>query len=234
MALGSGTRVGSYEIVAAIGAGGMGEVFRARDTKIGRDVALKVLPESVAADPERIARMHREAQLLAALNHPNIAAIYGFEDSGSAHALVLEFVDGETLADRISRGPIPFDEAMGIARQIAEALEEAHEHGIIHRDLKPANIKVTPDGRVKVLDFGLAKLTERATVSSGTAVGCRCPRPSPRPRWPVLLESCSARQRTCRQNRQRVDRLTSAATFGHSDVFCTKSSPASGRSTARM
>src|SRR5690349_17578439 len=146
MTLASGTRLGPYEIISAIGAGGMGEVFRARDTKLGRDVALKVLPEAVASDPERIARMHREAQVLAALNHPHIAAIHGFEDSGSVHALVLEFVDGETLAERIARGPIPIDEALPIAKQIAEALEAAHEQGIIHRDLKPANIKVTPDG----------------------------------------------------------------------------------------
>src|SRR5262245_29590171 len=150
---GPGDRLGAYEIQSAVGAGGMGEVYRARDTKLGRDVALKVLPESVARDPERIARMHREAQVLAALNHPNIAAIHGFEDSGDVHALVLELVDGESLADRITRGPIPLDEALPIARQICEALEAAHEQGIIHRDLKPANIKVRPDGTVKVLDF---------------------------------------------------------------------------------
>src|SRR5262245_38906404 len=149
MPLGPGDRLGPYEIQSAIGAGGMGEVYRARDTKLGRDVALKVLPDSVAADPERIARMHREAQVLAALNHPNIAAIYGFDDTGGTSALVLEFVDGETLADRIARGPIPLDEALPIAKQIAEALEAAHEQGIIHRDLKPANIKVRPDGSVK-------------------------------------------------------------------------------------
>src|SRR5262245_47434041 len=160
MSLGPGTRLGPYEIVAPIGAGGMGEVYRARDTKLGRDVALKVLRESFAADPERVARMHREAQVLAALNHPHIAAIYGLEDSDDTYALVLEFVDGETLADRIARGPIALDEALPIAKQIAEALEAAHEQGIVHRDLKPANIKVTPSGVVKVLDFGLAKLAD--------------------------------------------------------------------------
>src|SRR5262245_6877170 len=167
MSLGPNTRLGPYEIVAPIGAGGMGEVYRARDTKLGRDVALKVLPESVATDPERVARMRREAQLLAALNHPHIGAIYGFEDSGETHALVLEFVGGEDLSQRIARGPIPLDEALPIAKQVAEALEAAHEHGIVHRDLKPANIKVTPDGAVKVLDFGLAKLTESNPAAAG-------------------------------------------------------------------
>jgi len=173
MALAPGTRLGPYEILSAIGAGGMGEVYRARDTKLGRDVALKVLPESFAADPERVARMHREAQVLAALNHSNIAAIHGFEDSGDVHALVLEFVDGETLAERIERGPIPLDEALPIAKQTAEALEAAHEQGIIHRDLKPANIKVRPDGTVKVLDFGLAKLAE----ATPTAAAAHAPSP---------------------------------------------------------
>ena len=162
MALAHGTRIGLYEITGTLGAGGMGEVYRARDTKLNRDVALKILPDAFAADPERLARFQREAQVLASLNHPHIGAIYGFEDSGETHALVLELVEGDTLADRIARGPLPVDEALPIARQIAEALEAAHEQGIIHRDLKPANIKVTPDGVVKVLDFGLAKLTAPA------------------------------------------------------------------------
>ena len=152
-------RDSSVQSARALGAGGMGEVYRARDTKLNRDVALKVLPDAFALDPERLARFQREAQVLASLNHPHIGAIYGFEDSGETHALVLELVEGDTLADRIARGPIPLDEALPIARQIAEALEAAHEQGIIHRDLKPANIKVTPDGMVKVLDFGLAKLS---------------------------------------------------------------------------
>jgi len=138
----------------------MGEVYRARDSKLGRDVALKVIPDTFALDPDRLARFKREAQVLASLNHPNIAAIYGFEDSGETHALVLELVEGETLADRIAHGAIPLDEALPIARQICEALEAAHDQGIIHRDLKPANIKITPDGVVKVLDFGLAKLND--------------------------------------------------------------------------
>jgi Tol biopolymer transport system component len=155
-----GTRLGPYEIVSALGAGGMGEVYRARDTKLNRDVALKVLPDLVATDPERLARFHREAQVLASLNHPHIAGIYGFEDSSGTHALAMELVDGPTLADRIARGPVPLPEALPIARQIAEAVEAAHALGIIHRDLKPANIKVRDDGTVKVLDFGLAKLAD--------------------------------------------------------------------------
>src|SRR5215475_9315226 len=141
MSLEAGTRVGPYEIVSAIGAGGMGEVWRARDTKLNRDVAIKVLLPAVANDPERLARFGREAQVLASLNHPNIAAIYGLEDSTGVPALVMELVEGPTLADRIAQGPIRIDEALPIAKQIADALEAAHEQGIIHRDLKPANIK---------------------------------------------------------------------------------------------
>ncbi len=152
-----GARLGPYEVVALLGVGGMGEVYRARDAKLNRDVALKVLPESLAGDPDRLARFRREAQVLAALNHPNIGHIYGFEDSGATHALVLELVEGPTLADRIAQGPIPIADALPIAKQIADALEAAHEQGIIHRDLKPANVKVREDGTVKVLDFGLAK-----------------------------------------------------------------------------
>jgi serine/threonine-protein kinase len=155
-----GTRLGPYEITARLGAGGMGEVFRARDTKLNREVAIKVLPAELAQDRERVARFRREAQVLASLNHPNIAAIYGLEESGVVVALALELVEGEDLAERLKRGAIPVDEALGIAKQIAEGLEEAHEKGIVHRDLKPANVKVTKDGVVKVLDFGLAKAYE--------------------------------------------------------------------------
>jgi len=157
MTLGPGSRLGPYEIRGAIGAGGMGEVFRARDTKLGRDVAIKVLPAALAQDAERVARFRREAHLLASLNHPNIAAIYGLEEAQGVVALALELAEGEDLAARLKRGPIPTDEAIAIAKLIAEALEEAHEKGIVHRDLKPANVKVTPDSKVKVLDFGLAK-----------------------------------------------------------------------------
>jgi predicted Ser/Thr protein kinase/uncharacterized membrane protein len=159
MSLSPGTRIGVYEITGQLGAGGMGEVYRARDSKLKREVALKVLPADVANDRERMARFQREAEVLASLNHPHIAQIYGIEDN----ALVMELVEGEDLAERLKRGPIPLDEALPIAKQIAEALEAAHEPGIIHRDLKPANIKVRPDGTVKVLDFGLAKALEPGT-----------------------------------------------------------------------
>ena len=164
-----GTRIGPYEVLSALGAGGMGEVYRARDSKLNRDVALKVLPEHFALDPDRLARFKREAQVLASLNHPNIAAIYGFEDSGSVHALVLELVEGGTLEDRIAQGPIPIDEALPVARQIAEALDAARDQGVIHRDLKPANIKLRPDGTVKVLDFGLAKLAQPSDAGLQTS-----------------------------------------------------------------
>jgi Tol biopolymer transport system component len=160
MALAPGTRLGPYEIGAQIGVGGMGEVYRARDTQLQRDVAIKVLPEALAHDPERLARFEREAKTLAALNHPNIAQIHGLQESDGTRALVMELVEGPTLADHIAHGAIPVDEALPIARQIAEALEAAHEQGIIHRDLKPANVKVRDDGTVKVLDFGLAKILE--------------------------------------------------------------------------
>ena len=160
MALSAGTKLGHYEIVAAIGAGGMGEVYRATDTKLGREVAIKVLPAEFAKDHERVARFGREAQVLASLNHPNIAAIHGFLESNGVVGLVLELVEGQDLAERLKGGPIPADEAMAIARQIGAGLEVAHDRGIVHRDLKPANIKVTNDGTVKILDFGLAKALE--------------------------------------------------------------------------
>ncbi len=160
MTLPAGTRLGPYEILSPLGAGGMGEVYRARDKKLDRDVAIKVLPEAFAADAERLPRFRREAQVLASLNHPHIAAIYGLEESGGIEGLVLELVEGETLAERLAKGAIPVDEALEIARQIAEALEAAHEKGIVHRDLKPANVKITPEGKVKLLDFGLAKALE--------------------------------------------------------------------------
>src|SRR5437879_401746 len=156
--------IAHYRITSKIGEGGMGEVWRATDTKLNREVAIKILPDVFAQDAGRMARFSREAQVLASLNHPHIAAIYGVEE----RALVMELVEGPTLADRITHGPIALEEALPIARQIAEALEAAHEKGIVHRDLKPANIKITAEGKVKVLDFGLAKAQESAAVVGST------------------------------------------------------------------
>jgi eukaryotic-like serine/threonine-protein kinase len=170
MAVTPGSRVGVYEVTAQIGAGAMGVVFRGRDTKLLREVALKVLPEHFADDPDRLSRLQREAQLLASLNHPNIAHVYGLEQTAGVACIVMEFVAGETLADRLAHDPIPVDEAVGIAKQIAEALAAAHQQGIVHRDLKPANIKLTPNGTVKVLDFGLAKPIARGAVGSGSSM----------------------------------------------------------------
>jgi eukaryotic-like serine/threonine-protein kinase len=166
MPIAIGTQLGSHEITALLGKGGMGEVYRARDLKLKREVAIKILPEEFSRDADRVSRFQREAEVLASLNHPNIANIYNLEEQNGSRYLVLELVDGETLADRVARGPLPFEEAVAIAKQICEALEAAHERGVIHRDLKPANIKLAPDGTVKVLDFGLAKALENSPVSS--------------------------------------------------------------------
>src|SRR5438128_1712724 len=160
MALSPGTRLGPYEVLALIGAGGMGEVYRARDTKLGREVAVKALPEVFAHNPERLARFEREAQVLGGLNHPNIAIIHELKEVAGARYLILELVEGETLAALIAGGPMLVADAVKIAGQIADALEVAHDKGIVHRDLKPANVKVTSEGRVKVLDFGLAKIND--------------------------------------------------------------------------
>ena len=167
MPFASGTRLEHYEIVGPLGVGGMGEVYRATDAKLKREVALKILPRQFAADPSRLARFEREAQVLAALNHPNIAAIYGLENADGVRFLVLELVEGPTLAERIASGPIPLEEALRIAEQIADALGVAHDKGIVHRDLKPANVKIATDGKVKVLDFGLAAVTQPAASASG-------------------------------------------------------------------
>ena len=156
-----------YELGIRLGSGGMGDVYRARDTRLKREVALKVLPRFYALDAERLARFRREAEVLATLNHPHIAAIYGLEESGRSIALVLELVPGESLVDRIGRGPLAYDDALAIARQVAEAIDAAHEQGIVHRDLKPHNIRLTPDGLVKVLDFGLAKLIAADASATG-------------------------------------------------------------------
>src|SRR5947207_2016422 len=181
MALAIGTKLGRYEIRSKIGEGGMGEVYRASDTKLNRGVAIKILPEAFAQDSDRLARLRREAQVLASLNHPNIASIYGLEESNGCMALARELIQGPTLADRLATGPTPIDEALIFARQIAAALEAAQERGIIHRDIKPANVKVTDDGTVKVLDFGLAKvfadetpeanLSHSPTLIKGTQAG---------------------------------------------------------------
>src|SRR5215467_8753985 len=178
MALTVGTQLGSHEITALLGKGGMGEVYRARDLKLKREVAIKILPEEFLRDADRVSRFQREAEVLASLSHPNIAGIYELAEAENSKYLVLELVEGETLADRIARGAIPAREALEIAADICEALEAAHEKGIIHRDLKPANVKITPDGQVKVLDFGLAKamastpanptLSNSPTILSGT------------------------------------------------------------------
>ncbi|MFI4945804.1 MAG: serine/threonine-protein kinase, partial [Burkholderiales bacterium] len=166
--LAAGARFGHYEILEAIGAGGMGKVLRARDLKLGRDVALKVLPAEVADQPERLARFRREAQILASLNHPRIGAIHGLEEADGILALSLELVEGEDLAQRLARGALPVDETLAVAGQIAAGLEYAHERGVVHRDLKPANVKTTADGGVKVLDFGLAKAYDDPASASGS------------------------------------------------------------------
>jgi serine/threonine protein kinase len=180
MGLPAGTQLGQYEILSAIGAGSMGEVYEARDSKLERNVAIKVLPEEFAHDRDRLSRFQREARMLAALNHPNIATIFGLEQSDGVHYLVMELVPGQTLAERLRVGPLGMQEALQIGTQVAEAMEAAHEKQVIHRDLKPANVKVTPEGRVKVLDFGLAKAfcgdvqevpSEPTLTSMGTEAG---------------------------------------------------------------
>jgi serine/threonine protein kinase len=165
MAVTIGAQFGSHKITALLGKGGMGEVYRAHDTKLKRDVAIKVLPEEFTRDPDRVSRFQREAEVLASLNHPNIAAIYNLQETAGSRYLVLELVEGETLAGRLDRGPLAISDALNVAISICEALEAAHEKGIAHRDLKPANIKITPDGKVKLLDFGLARIRQ----------ACECP-----------------------------------------------------------
>jgi serine/threonine protein kinase len=218
MALSPGKRLGPYEITAPIGAGGMGEVYRATDTHLKRQVAIKVLPAAVASDPEHLARFQREAEVLAALNHPNIAHIHGLENSDGNIALVMELVEGHTIAERIAQGAIPLDQALPIATQIAEALEAAHERGIIHRDLKPANIKLRSDGTVKVLDFGLAKPFEQTTPVAGGPM-----------RSTTMLSPAQTRAgffwvppRTCRPSRRGAKRWTSAPTCGPSAACCSR------------
>src|SRR5262245_13465756 len=188
MSLGAGSRVGPYEIQSVLGAGGMGEVYRARDTRLGRDVAIKVLGASFVHDADRVARLQREAQVLASLSHPHIAQIYGSEEFDGSLALVMELVDGETLASRIARGAVPVDEALSLARQIADALEAAHDQGIVHRDLKPGNVMITPDGQAKLLDFGLGKAieTEQSDVSNSPTMTAGTPE---RPIMPLARQT---------------------------------------------
>src|SRR5262245_30227074 len=170
MILAPGARLNAFEIIGPMGAGGMGEVYRARDSRLKRDVAIKILgSDAIARDPERIARFEREAEFLAALNHTNIATVHDFQQSGDRHFLVMELVDGETLAERLTRGALGIDESIEIAGQLADALDAAHQKGIVHRDLKPANIKIAPDGTVKVLDFGLAKIFDDPLLSFDAA-----------------------------------------------------------------
>jgi hypothetical protein len=208
----TGAMVGAYRIDRLIGAGGMGEVYRALDTNLGRQVAIKVLPDTLAHDPERVARFEREAHMLAALNHPYIAHIYDVEKSQGTYALVMELVEGPTLADRIARGPVPVDEVLPVAKQIAEALEAAHEQGIIHRDLKPANIKLRPDGTVKVLDFGLAKAME--PVGGARADVANSPPPSPAATQRGVILGTAAYMSPEQAIGKPVDRRTDLWAFG--------------------
>ncbi|HEY4579839.1 MAG TPA: serine/threonine-protein kinase, partial [Candidatus Acidoferrales bacterium] len=212
MPISPGTLLGQYEVLALVGAGGMGEVYRARDTRLEREVALKVLPEVFSREPERLARFQREARLLAALNHPNIATIHGLEHSDGTHYLVMEWVPGETVAEHIKRkGAVPVDEALAIAKQIAEALEAAHEKPIIHRDLKPGNVKVTPEGIVKVLDFGLAKAFESAAPEEDTS---NAPTLSGIPSLPGVIMGTPAYMSPEQARGQVVDKQTDIWAFG--------------------
>ena len=227
MSLAPGMMVGPYEIGALLGTGGMGEVYRARDTKLKREVAVKVLPEIFATDGARKLRFEREAKLLASLNHPNIAHLYGLEDAGAVHALVMELVDGATLAERIAQGPMALEEAVVLAKQIADGLEYAHERGIIHRDLKPANIKVTPDGQTKILDFGLAKALAGDSAEGDIATS---------PTISVAATTAGVLLGTAgymSPEQAKASPSTGVRTSGHSVVCCTKCSRGCLRSTGK-
>ena len=214
MTLAAETRLGPYEVISAIGVGGMGEVYRARDTKLERDVAIKVLPKEFAADEERVARFEREAKLLASLNHPNIASIYGLEDSDGVTALVLELVEGPTLAERIADGPIPLEETLAIARQMTEALEAGHEAGVIHRDVKPANVKLKEDGTVKVLDYGLAKALEGNAPDSTASQLSQSPTLTRHGTQVGVILGTAAYMSPEQAKGKRVDRRTDVWAFG--------------------
>jgi eukaryotic-like serine/threonine-protein kinase len=213
MSLTPGTKLGPYEIIAPLGAGGMGEVFRARDARLGRDVAIKALPEIFATDPERLARFEREARLLASLNHPNVAGIHGIEEVGGHRYLVLEFVEGETLAERLTRGPLPVEEAMEVCRDIAAGVEAAHESGVIHRDLKPGNVIITPSGQVKVLDFGLATSGGGSTTGSDVNLSHSPTMTTPATRAGVILGT-AAYMSPEQARGKSVDRRTDIWSFG--------------------
>ena len=228
MSLSPGHKLAHYEILEPIGKGGMGEVYRARDGKLGRDVAIKVLPDEFAENEERLARFKREAKVLASLNHPNIASIYGLEQFDNTHYLVLELVPGETLAERISRGPIPLEEALDIATKMAEALEEAHEQGIVHRDLKPANVKQTEDGKIKVLDYGLAKVFQEETPDADSSMSPTLTRDATR--VGVILGT-AAYMSPEQAKGKKVDK---GRMFGRSVSCCMRCSRASVRSAERM
>ena len=229
MTLRTGAYLGPFEIVGPLGAGGMGVVYRARDSRLGREVAVKVLPEQVSWDRDRLARFQREAQVLAQLNHPAICSIFGIEEAEGVHALVLELVEGPTLEEKIASGPIPLEEAVPIARDVASALEAAHEKGIVHRDLKPANVKLTAGGHAKVLDFGLAK-------ALGPASGPAVARPDEAPSAPLPRRSpgsSSGRPPTCPPSRRAACRWTAEPTSGPSASSSTRCSRAGSSSTPR-
>jgi len=229
MMLKPGSWLNHYEVLGHLGTGGMGEVYRARDNKLQREVALKVLPKNFAQDPERVARFRREAQVLAQVNHVNIAAIYSVEESGGMHFLVMELAEGETLRDRIRRGPVPLEEALDITKQIAAGLEAAHEKPIVHRDLKPANVKVTPEGVVKILDFGLARAFAGDTGSGGNERGADSPTLTGMTQPGTILGTAAYMS----PEQARGRRWTSAPTSGPSAASSTNSSPENGSSLIR-
>ena len=235
-----GQRLGPYEITAKLGEGGMGEVYRATDSRLKREVAIKVLPAAFTVDKERLARFEREAQLLAQLNHTSIAQIYGIETSGATHALVMELVPGPTLAERLESGPLPFTESVSFALQIAQALEEAHEKGIVHRDLKPQNIKASSEGKAKVLDFGLAKAMEAAPGSASATDLARSPTLMNSPTLTAVhgtqLGMILELRPTWRRSRRAARPSTSGPTSGRSECSSTRCSPASvcSRATASL